>query len=167
VAVAARLTPGDDAVVMRASFLAVVVPFGAAFAAEPLKLQAPPAHECASPAVRRCPPPAPAPAAPPVPVKSDPQATRQTLERERRAQAAQELSPIIIYGEREQKRIQEAFDANLKAGRRALEASTRSFQTPDGRRCTQVEGLGYSECTPNANAPPPAGFSSAFTVGKP
>ena len=142
-AVAARLTPGDDAVVMRASFLAVVVPFGAAFAAEPLKLHAPPA-----------------------PVKSDPQATRQTLERERRAQAAQELSPIIIYGEREQKRIQEVFEANLKAGRRALEASPRSFQTPDGRRCTQVEGLGYSECTPNANAPP-TGFSSAFTVGKP
>jgi hypothetical protein len=138
---------------------------GTAIAAEPLKLDPPAPTECVSPVVRRCPPPAPA--APPAPGKSDPQATRQMLERERRAQAAQELSPIIIYGEREQKRIQEAFDANLKPGRRALEASTRSFQTPDGRRCTQVEGLGYSECTPNANAPPPTGFSSAFTAGKP
>ncbi|MFN7570796.1 MAG: hypothetical protein ACK5TK_04950 [Betaproteobacteria bacterium] len=134
-------------------------------AAKPLTLEQPPGQECVSPVVRRCPPPTPA--APTAPVKSDPQATRQALERERRAQAVQELSPIIIYGEREQKRIQEVFDANLKPGRRALEASTRSFQTPDGRRCTQVEGVGYSECTPNANAPPPTGFSSAFTAGKP
>lgn len=138
---------------------------GAALAAEPLKLDQPAAADCASPVVRRCPPPAPA--TPPAPAKSDPQATRQTLERERRAQAAQELSPIIIYGERQQKAIQEVFDTNLKPGRRGLEASTRNFQAADGRRCTLIEGLGYSECTPNANAPPPTGFSSAFTAGKP
>jgi hypothetical protein len=164
------LTPGDDAPAMRLRLRLLWVcclpalATGAALAAEPLKLDQPAAADCASPVVRRCPPPAPA--TPPAPAKSDPQATRQTLERERQAQAAQELLPITIYGERQQKAIQEVFDANLRPAR-GLVPTTRTFQTPDGRRCSQIEGLGYSECTPNANAPPPTGFSSAFTAGKP
>jgi hypothetical protein len=140
-----------------AALAAVIIP--RADAAEPLTVDHALTTECDSPVLLRCPPrTAPAAAA-----ATDP---RSALERERRAQ--QELAPVIIYGDRLlPSTVQQVFEANL-GGKSSARDALRNFVGPDGRRCTQANNwVGSTNCTPSANAPPAAGFSSAFTAGKP